>query len=142
MQHPLRTHGGRGTIHGAVGRSCIILGFRESEIGDCSIGAVLDTLVPSYRETTTPIPLPTYQGRNVIRQEGISSEVGSVGQNGEETGKEFSWSRGLGIEISPIKTRSARRKEGTCSTTIAIQNSIISDNGVLRGMKSLAREKS
>jgi len=49
--------------------------------------------------------------------------------------------RGFGFEISPIKTRSARRKEGTCSSTISFQNFIIFDNGVLRGMKSLAKEK-
>jgi hypothetical protein len=27
------------------------------------------------------------------------------------TGKDFTWSKGLGLEISPINTRSARKKK-------------------------------
>jgi len=30
-----------------------------------------------------------------------------------EGGKEFAWSRGMGIELSPIKTRSASKKTST-----------------------------
>jgi hypothetical protein len=33
---------------------CIILGFRESDLGDNVIGEVLETLVPTYREVLSP----------------------------------------------------------------------------------------
>jgi hypothetical protein len=46
------------------GDSSILPGFRESELGESSIGAVLDSLVPSYKEALSPIPIPTFQGRN------------------------------------------------------------------------------
>jgi hypothetical protein len=56
-------------------------------------------------------------------------------------GKDFSWSRGLGIEISPLKTISARRKAVACASTPYLQETNKFDQGALRGMKSLAREK-
>jgi hypothetical protein len=55
-------------------------------------------------------------------------------------GKGFSWSRVLGCEISPIKTRSAHKKVVTLLETPEIIFSTISDIGAPRGMKSLARE--
>jgi len=56
--------------------SCILPGFREIEIGDISLGVILDTLVPSYRETLSPTLIPTYQGRSVVRREGPSGDTG------------------------------------------------------------------
>jgi hypothetical protein len=38
----------------------LIPGFRESEIGEISLGVVMDSLVPSYKEIISPIPIPTY----------------------------------------------------------------------------------
>jgi hypothetical protein len=46
---------------------------------------------------------------------------------------EFTWSKGQCFDHSPIKTRSAHRKEGP---------STHSDNGALRGVKYLAIAKS
>jgi hypothetical protein len=39
----------------------------------------------------------------------------SVTGTRDEKGKSLAWSRGIGLEVSPIKTRSARRKLGTTS---------------------------
>jgi hypothetical protein len=55
-------------------------------------------------------------------------------------GKEYAWSRGLGIEHSPIKTRSARKKSATLSSLDSTTPST-SDGGALRAVKALAWEK-
>jgi hypothetical protein len=52
------------------GDDSILLGCRESELGDSAIGEVLETLVPSYREYLTPVQLPTYLGRIVFHRQG------------------------------------------------------------------------
>jgi hypothetical protein len=57
-----------------------------------------------------------------------------VKRGGEGIGEDFAWSRGLGYEISPIKTRSARKKDGTNTNFFAQQISNKSKIGVLRGV--------
>jgi hypothetical protein len=57
-----------------------------------------------------------------------------------ETGKEFSWSRGLGIEHSPLKIRSARKKasiENVVEPTLQVSI----DGGAHRALKALACSK-
>jgi hypothetical protein len=53
--------------------------------------------------------------------------------------KDFVWSRGLGFETSPIKTRSARKKQNKETMSIVPINFI--DCGALRACKALARAK-
>jgi len=56
-------------------------------------------------------------------------------------GKELAWSPGLGLEVSPIKTHSARKKLGS-TPVMGTQHPVSSlDLGVLRGIKSIARAK-
>jgi hypothetical protein len=124
-----------------VGTS-LVPGFREPDYGDISLDRVLTSLVPSFREATSPIPLPTYLGKEVTHRAESSGDFGVTNCEGEETGKGFAWSRGLGYEFSPIKTRSARKKAGINSTFFAQHLSTNTDLGVLRGMKALARAKS
>jgi len=50
------------------------------------------------------------------------------------------WSRGLGFEVSPLKTRSARRKAGTANNPLPTTTTTF-DLEVLRGLKALARAK-
>jgi hypothetical protein len=53
------------------------------------------------------------------------------------------WSKGLGMDISPIKTRSVRKKkEAMGPSTVETHLPVINEFGALRGLKSLAREKS
>jgi hypothetical protein len=57
-----------------------------------------------------------------------------------EGGKDFSWSRGLGIELSLVKTRSARKK--TCTELKEDYASHFPTNGrALRALKALERTK-
>jgi hypothetical protein len=93
-----------------LGESDNFPGYREPELGDSSLSVVLDSLVPNYRETRSPTPLPVYQGRTVIGKKGTGGEASSSELREEGSGKEYAWSRGLGIEFSLVKTRSARKK--------------------------------
>ena len=112
-------------------------------MGDNSIGEVLETLVPSYREALSPIQLPTFLGRTVYHRPVSEGGSRQSGPTGETSGKEYTWSKGLGLEISPIKTRSARkRKEELVHLFAKSHLPIICENKALRGMKDLAREKS
>jgi len=66
----------------------------------------------------------------------------AYGSLGVMSGKDLAWSRGLGLELSTIKTRYSSKKSGTSLSFSANQLSTTIDQGVLKGIKSLAREKS
>jgi hypothetical protein len=105
-------------------------GQSELEPGAHTLEAILDSLLPSYKEITTPTPLPTYLGPTLHKFLSSNGMLGSIETTPANLGKEYTWSRGHGFEHSPIKIPSARHKEG---------NTI--DIGALRGMKYLARAK-
>jgi hypothetical protein len=54
-----------------------------------------------------------FLGKFVIIEDSGSGEAGCSKNTSEKLGKEYAWSRGLGIETSPIKTRSARKKSSS-----------------------------
>ena len=101
----------------------------------------MDTLVPLLREVEDPVPLVTFQGNYVIPPP-LSTDLSC--KPGEGSGGVWScyaWSGGLGFETLPIKTRSARKKASLPSITPDVNTTSFSDNGALRGLKSLGREK-
>jgi len=106
-----------------------------------NLDAVIDALLPSLRDSDNPIPIPIYQGWDLLQiLPSFVPECSSSGK-GEQKEKSLAWSRGLGFELSPIKTRSVHKK--------AIQSTVVQQNldsthdlGALRGMKALARAKS
>jgi hypothetical protein len=112
-------------------------------LGDTNLGTVLESLVPSIKEVQSPITLTTYKGRSVYHRPEPDGGAGSSGSLVGVSRKEYMWSKGLGLETSPIKTRSARKKKGTLGLiTQGTHMSIISEIGALRGLKSLGRAKS
>jgi hypothetical protein len=122
--------------------SSFLTGFRELELGENSLGVVLDSLVPTYKGILQLVPIPTFQGRSVVSTEGSSHTNGLLKRLGEGSLKDFSWTRGLGLEISLIQTRSDR-KNPLLFLRHQIYNFVItSDIGAHRGMKSLVRVKS
>jgi hypothetical protein len=56
-------------------------------------------------------------------------------------GSDPHWSRGIGLELSPLKTRSARKKTQT-GMKASGNTATVSNQGALRGLKSLARGNS
>jgi hypothetical protein len=84
-------------------RDVIDPGFRESEEDDSTLSVVLDSLIPFIRDTNATVKLPVYLGK-VVHVSNSGEGDGTSHTHTEGAGKEFSWSRGLGIEHSPIKT--------------------------------------
>jgi len=122
--------------------SPLLPGYGEPKASEHSLDRLLIDLVPSYREVNSPVPIPTFLRKvevvsrepNTMIPDPIVAEVSSS--------KNLAWSRGLGLMLSLVKTRSAHKKSGTNPTlsTQLLHSSI--DQGVLRGIKALARDKS
>jgi hypothetical protein len=77
---------------------------------------MLTTLVPTLNRNSSPIPIPTFLGKDPVVRPLPSGD--SKDSQGEGVFKDVdpAWSRGLGYELSPIKMRSARKKAGTNSS--------------------------
>jgi hypothetical protein len=105
------------------------------------LDTLIDTLIPTYREALSPIPIPTFQGRSVYHKLEPGGVSGRLDKSGLVLGKDYTWSKGLGFEISPIKTQSACKKANNTPSLPMVHQTNLSEFGVLRGMKSLARAK-
>jgi hypothetical protein len=103
----------------------------DSDTGTSSLGDVLHSLLPSYREVLTPIPLPIYRGSSSSRPLSSGEQLDPSEAQNPATNTTYTWSKGQGLVHSPIKTRSARKKDGPSSHP---------DTGALR-VKALARAK-
>lgn len=117
-------------------------GHRESDSRDGTLAELMGSLVPSYKEVLSPIPLPTYSGKVVIPPPDLASSSNTKTTHEDLLDKDFFWSKGRGFELSLLKTMSARWKEAvaekipdTISTTTQLEL------GALRGIKALARSK-
>jgi len=78
----------------------------------------------------------------VVRKDTIGTTTDSQGFISTSSA-DPTWSRGLGFEVSPLKTRSAHRahRKAGHSTNPMPMACTSSDLGALRGLKSLARAK-
>jgi hypothetical protein len=115
-------------------------GCRESEVDDSMLSVVLDSLIPFIRDSNDTLLLPTYLGKAIL-EPSMGNGTSTPLKHPERVGKEFSWSRGIGIEHSPIKTRSLRKKLAGLSKQSIDTVLPSTDSGALRAMKSLARAK-
>lgn len=117
----------------------ILPGYGELELDEPTLSDVLDSLIPFVRGNKNITKLPVYKGKSMVgsRQD---SEVNSSRVNSGE-GKEFAWTRGVGIELSPLKTRSSQKKLAShIQDKIDFSSSPI-DGGPLRAVKAQAWEK-
>jgi hypothetical protein len=96
--------------------------------------------IPFIKDNKDAIKLPTFRGKAPIVAS-TSSEATSSKPPSTRDGKDFAWSRGLGIELSPLKTRSSRKKLAQDSSELIESVPSPTDNGPLRAMKALVREK-
>jgi hypothetical protein len=117
------------------------------ELGESFVGVVLDYLLPSLKELPEPLALLNFLGNTVVSNaftEGPQNIYVSLTRVGPRAsvGKGFAWSRGLGCEISPIKTQSARKRDEFVSLDSDSVSTSVTDFGALRGIKALACKKS
>jgi hypothetical protein len=82
-----------------------------------------------------------FLGNRMVTPSGTLGELDEVSNTRLEPIKAYAWSRGLGIEYSPIKMRITRKKqqEKVISTTVVDPSTV--ESGALRVVKALAREK-
>jgi hypothetical protein len=84
--------------------------------------------------------LPTYQGKALIdtppQQRRLPQRIFRLGK-----GKTLPGQEGLGIELSPLKTRSSRKKLAQQTLQSSESDPPSTESGPLRAMKALAREK-
>jgi hypothetical protein len=130
----------QGTHIGSSDRICVSR-YQESEEGESTLSAVLDSLIPYLRDTSDPIPLPTFLGNRMVTPSGTLGELDEASNTELEPVKAYAWSRGLGIEYSPIKTRSTRKKQQEKVISTAVVDPSTAESGALRAVKALAREK-
>jgi hypothetical protein len=95
-------------------------------------------LIPFLKDNNDVVKLSTYRGKakNYNADGGFLFKTSPI-----RNGKEFAWSRGLGMELSPLKTRSSRKKLAQTSTLLLSLCHPITELGPLRALKSLARAK-
>jgi hypothetical protein len=119
--------------------SAILPGYQESEEEASLLTETLDSLLPSHSVLGLTQPLSVVLGKKAVVS---SSEIGSTStQLVGKGGKAFSWSRGLASELSPVKTRSSRKKQisSSHSEDVCVPTSPVS--GALRALKAQARAK-
>jgi hypothetical protein len=98
-------------------------------------------MVSLPQEAGISVPLVTFQGIFVV-QPPLQNDLTFTPEIGSGVARtSYAWSRGLGFETSPIKTRSVRKKAIQSSGKKDQSISIVSDSGVLRGLKALAWAK-
>jgi hypothetical protein len=114
-------------------------GDREPEEDENALCSVLDSLIPFIRDNKEVTKLSIFLGKT-LAPEG-SSKATSSKNTLTKGGKDFAWSRGIGLELSPLKTRSGWKKLSQAAEKILEIDSSTIDNGPLRAMKALARSK-
>jgi hypothetical protein len=129
-----------GSIYGSI-KCKGQLGSKLNEKGRLSTQCIM-LLFPS-NITTHPlpfdsIPIHTYLGNSIIHPN-LPPTIHPSSSNIPSTSEpDPHWSRGIGLELSPLKTRSARKK--ALSGLKASENSAtITTQGALRDFKALAR---
>jgi len=114
---------------------------REPKLDDEALLEFFDSLIPTGRGINTSVSLPLFLGKAVLN-EALDGECASSLKNTNiSKDEEFVWSRGLGIEVSPIKTRSSRKKRIGGISNSEVKESATMDSGALRALKALARSK-
>jgi hypothetical protein len=118
-----------------------LVGYTEPSHSETQLDNLLrdSSLEPSLPFES--LPLHTYHGNLKVLGSGSFSDRPS--SSGPKTSIEMepTWSRGVGLELSPLKTHSARKKTMTGSTS-AVSSIPVQSQGALRGIKALARGKS
>jgi hypothetical protein len=87
------------------------------------------------------LPIHTYHGKALYQPTPSPSDRPSSSSTKLLPGPDPTWSRGIGLELSPLKTRSARKKTQAGPATSGTSDTA-TNQGALRGLKALAWGKS
>jgi hypothetical protein len=90
--------------------SALLPGYHEPDEEETTMSDVLDSYLPFIHDKDSSIKLPIYLGKSSITSPQEDGGASTSLSHTVRAGKDFAWSRGLGLEISPIKTRSTEEK--------------------------------
>jgi hypothetical protein len=116
----------------------VLAGFTEPPHSASQLESVLRDATQDTQLPFDSIPLQTYHGKHKIPGSGILIDQPTSSRQTSKTELEPSWSRGAGLELSPLKTRSAKKKTLSGSSSVTVINPNQSQ-GALRDIKALAR---
>jgi hypothetical protein len=114
--------------------------YRDPNDEETSLTTVLNSLLPFIRDQESTTHLSIYLGKFVINPPAGVGEASCLCSIVEGVGKDFFWSRGLGLEHSSVKTRSALKKS-TILSSLETNTCTTTEGGALRELKALAQAK-
>jgi hypothetical protein len=117
--------------------SFILPGYTEPTSSELQLETLLSDATPAPILPFDSIPIHTYQGKTLIQPTLHRSDLPSSSRVKPSPEPDPTWSRGLGLELSPLKTRSACKKTLTGPSTSGT-SSTVTNQGALRGLKALA----
>lgn len=120
----------------------LILGYRETDPDNFSLGETLESWVPLLREIHSMVSVSTFQCNIILTLMGSIDLVDQLEYYCEGDVPSYAWSKGMGFETSPIKTRSTWKRPSLTVNTHVSLSPTATDSRVLRGMKALARARS
>jgi hypothetical protein len=115
----------------------VLPGYSQSEDDDNVLLAALNPSSSSSLHLGSTSQLPVYRGKEIISS---AAEAGTSNSQ-QKDAKTFAWSRGIASELSPLQTRSSRKKKDLQSTQHSASDLPTLDGKALRAMKALARSK-
>jgi len=116
-----------------------LTGYQEPNEEEPSLSSVLNSLIHFIRDPNSFVQLLIFLGKSVITPSVGNAEASCLCSLYDKGRKEFSWSRGLGLEYSHVKTRSTRKKSFVESQVTIPGTS--TECGALRALKALVRAK-
>jgi len=117
----------------------LLSGYRQPEENEDSLLAALSSSTLAQFLPDSASQLPIFRGKEHIAP---STDAGTSSSHQARTlDKSFAWSRGIGVELSPLQTRSARKKKDCLSTKLTVLVVSTQDGKALRAMKAIARSK-
>jgi hypothetical protein len=114
-----------------------LAGFAEPPLSDTQLDSIIRDLPTDSTLPFESLPLHTYHGNSTTVGLGRTADNTSSSRLFPSTFPDPTWSRGVGQELSPLKTRSARKKILTGSTS-ADSSTPVPTPVALRGLKALA----
>jgi hypothetical protein len=114
-------------------------GFSQLEEDDVSLLTSLNSTVSPDLPPNNLSQLPVYRGKELVTP---ASDPGTSSSLPPDLNtKVFAWSRGIATDLSPLQTRSSRKKKELLSTQTTTTDLPTQEGKALRAMKALARSK-
>jgi len=117
----------------------VLPGYSQPDEDEDILLAALSSSTSSQFLPDSATQLQIFRGKELIAP---SIDVGtSSTQLTLKDAKNFAWSRGIGVELSPLQTRSSRKKKEASSTLQTAPIIPALDGKALRTMKAMACSK-